>query len=127
MKTIQTEKGGLQTIIKQEENYTLLAKYYDNGEFHEYVVAYGYSENGTWLQGHYFWHDLDGALDYFRSQTNRNYIGRNRLEEIATIALHGLVDGDVYELFEDDLSLEENEIDFFGIGGDCNEESMYEL
>ena len=120
MKTIQTANG-LQTIIKQEGNYTLLAKHYDNGEFHEYVVAFGSKENGSWGHGHYFWHDLDGALDYFRSQTNPNYIGRRRLEEIATIALHGLVDEGVYENYEDDLQLEENEIDFFGIQN-CDDE-----
>lgn len=118
MKTIQTEKGGLQTIIKQKGDYTLLAKHYDNGEFHEYVVAFGYEENGSWWRGHYFWHDLDGALDYFRSQTESNYINRHRLKEIATIALHGLVDEGVYEDYQDDLSLEENEINFFEIEED---------
>ena len=118
MKTIQTEKGGLQTIIMQKGDYTLLAKHYDNGEFHEFVVAFGYRENGTWGHGHYFWTDLAGALDYFRSQTNPNYINRRRLEEIATIALHGLVDEGVYDDYKDDLYLEENEINFFEIEED---------
>ena len=115
MKTIQTENGK-QTIIMQKGDYTLLATYYRaTGEFREYVVAWLYNQKGCWGQGHYFWHDLAGAIDYFKSQTEQNYISRRRLEEIATVALHGLVDEEVYDVYEDDLYLEPNEIEYFGI------------
>ena len=115
MKTIQTENG-LQTIIMQEGDYTLLATYYKgSGEFREYVVAWLYHPKGCWGQGHYFWHDLAGAIDYFKSQTDRNYIPRRRLEELATISIHALVDKEIYEDYKDDLYLEPNEIEYFGL------------
>ncbi len=115
MKTIQTENG-LQTIIMQKGDYTLLAKYYHKtGEFHEYVVACGYRENGSWWHGSYFGNDIMDAIYNFKMKTEQNYIPRERLEELATIAIHALVDEDIYEYYESDLALEENEIEYFGI------------
>lgn len=126
MKTIQTENG-LQTIIMQKGDYTLLATYYrKTGEFHEYVVAWLYRPNGSWGQGHYCG-DLESAIDCFQRKTNPNYISRNRLEELATQALHGLVDEDVFDMYADDLQLEPNEIEFFGLEIDTNNDNDFEF
>lgn len=115
MKTIETP-AGTHTIIKQEGSYTLLAKYYQDGTFHEYVVCSDYNEEkGTWWHGHYFWHDLDGALEYFKMETDSNYISRARLEELATIGLNAMKEYDIYEWYESDLDLNEFEIEYFGI------------
>lgn len=114
MKTFQTENG-IQTIIKQKGEYTLLAKHYKDGSFHEYVVCLDYHENGSWWHGNYFGDDLLMAIDCFETRTNPNHISRRRLEEIATITLDGLVDNDIYEDYEGDLDLNSNEIVFFGV------------
>lgn len=115
MKTIQTENG-THTIIDQKGCYTLLAKYKKDGSFSEYVVCKYYDEeSGTWSNGHYFWNKLEAALEYIRIQTDPNYISRARLEEIATIGLHAMLDDDIYGIYESDLDLEPNELEFFGI------------
>jgi hypothetical protein len=120
MKTIETP-AGTHTIIKQEGSYTLLAKYYQDGTFHEYVVCSDYNEEkGTWWHGHYFWHDLDGALEYFKMKTKPNYIRKERLEELATIALHALVEEGEYKYYDDDLALTESELEYFGIETEDN-------
>ena len=124
MKTIQTENGK-QTIIMQKGDYTLLATYYRaTGEFHEYVAAWLYKPNGSWGQGHYC-DSLESAINCFRKKTDPNYIPRERLEELATKALHGLVDENVYDIYESDLALESNEIEYFGI--EIKKEDDYEF
>ena len=114
MKHVETENG-IQTILKQKGEWTLLAKHYRDGSFHEYVVCNDYRENGSWWHGNYFGDDLLGATECFEFKTNPKYIPRRRLEEIATIALDGLVDNDIYEDYKDDLDLESYEIEFFEI------------
>lgn len=125
MKTIKTENG-IHTIIKQEGRYTLLAKHYKDGTFHEYVVCSDYRENGSWEHGSYFWHDLGGAIDDFRDKTDPNYISRKRLRELAKKSLHALVNEDVYAYYKNDLMLDENEIEYFGIEIEKKDNNYYE-
>lgn len=111
--------AGLQLVMQQAGEYTLLAKYKRDGSFHEYVVCCQYNpETGTWWHGHYFWHDLKGASEFLRIQTDSNYISKARLEEIATKALHALEENELLEDYKYDLDLDKTEMEFFGISED---------
>ena len=41
-------------IIERGTTGALIARVKDNGQVYEYVSAWGYNDNGTWSQGHYF-------------------------------------------------------------------------
>lgn len=60
---------------------------------------------------------LHNATEVVRIKTESNYIARQRLEEIATKALHKCYELDAdeaMELMEEDLDLQEHERDCFG-------------
>lgn len=112
--------AGLQLVMQQAGEYTLLAKYKRDGSFHEYVVCCQYNpETGTWWHGHYFWHDLAKASEYLKIQTDNNYVARNRAIEIATTTLHALKENELLEEYHYDLDLDTTETKFFGL---CKEE-----
>lgn len=114
---------GNHLIMQQGGDYTMIAKYNQDGSFHEYVVCCQYNaKTGTWWHGHYFWHDLKGASEFLRIQTDSNYIARNRAIEIATIALHALEENELLEDYKYDLDLDKIEMEFFGISEDEEDE-----
>lgn len=114
--------------IVSYKDYTLL----DLG--YQYVVAYKYDENqpegSQWAVGTYFSYSyqkydklskakaLLSAVDYFLTKVSNGHISCPRLEEISTMALHGLIEDDkdsAMEFFENEIELTDNECKFFGI------------
>lgn len=115
MKFNQTPAGN-HLIMQSYGDYTLIAKYRDNGTFHEYVVCNGYNaETGTWWHGHYFHHDLNGATEFLKCQ-DEEYVSRLRLEEIATKVLHICKDDDglMYEI-DQEVDFRPSELEYFGL------------
>lgn len=110
-------------VILRKGKYALI----DRG--HEYVVAHGFNGiNKEWVHGSYYsyWNEgsdkkmscLQAALDHFRMLTDKDYISRRRLEELATLFKDGLIEDDrenAMEYFNEVCELEESEKEFFGI------------
>ena len=111
----------------------------DNKNANEYIVGVGYNPEAPvgqqWRQGHYFsyWPDgelravvLMSALDYLLIRTDKNYVTKARLEEIATSTLHELkeTDEDSFTDFCDgDLDLTDEEKEWFGLGEEDEDDS----
>jgi len=106
---------------------------------YQYVVATEYDEKaliGTqWQHGTYFahWNEseiekarmLAKAIDFFRVKVEEEYISRSRLEEIATDALHGLIEDDkesATEFFDTEIELTDYEREYFGIETESEED-----
>ena len=103
-----------------------------------YIVAMGFDEYfNDWDHGEYFNHFgenkayyLNKATDFFMLKTDEHYMGRKRLEELATLFKDGLFEDDEDEAltyFDEICEMTESEKDFFGIdyikeGGDENYE-----
>ena len=116
MRTIISEEGRLQLIMLRKGDYTLIAKYKMNEEFHEYVVCQNYDETkGVWSNGHYFWNNLDKAIEFMKNYTQEEYVTKDRLCEIATHSLHLLKENELLEDLQDDVNLNSSELDFFGL------------
>ena len=115
-------------LVLQNGKYSLLQNETDT----QYVVASKYDpekpENNQWNSGSYFCYRsksektiaLSQAVELFRFYTEENFIPRCRIEELATNfkdALLGayLEDREYNELFLEDCSMSESELDFFGI------------
>lgn len=98
----------------------------------QYVVACGFDEtqpeNQQWENGLYYshWNEsatekqrmLSAALEVFRIRTEKDYIHRNRLEELATKFKDGLLEADkdfAMEYFDSECEMEDYEKEFFGI------------
>lgn len=61
---------------------------------------------------------LASCVDYFRSKTEKDFIPRNRLEELATLFKDGLISDDrdsALEYFDECCEMSEEEKSFFGI------------
>lgn len=116
--------------ILRKGDYAVL----QNASDTQYVLAIGYDPNGKedqkWSFGVYFeyWNDNDRkvkqlarCIDRFREYTERDYISRSRMEEIAT-RLNDCIKGDdsYINLIENDMY--DYERDFFGIHLDDIEE-----
>lgn len=109
-----------------DSNYALI----ERGESKEYAVIYGLVpeserryEGSDWNRTvNYASHTLIGLakmIDVFRCKTEDKYISHLRLEELATLFKDGLIEDDkesAMEYFEDTCSMDENEMEFFGIG-----------
>lgn len=64
---------------------------------------------------------LASCVDYFRSKTEKDFIPRNRLEELATLFKDGLISDDrdsALEYFDECCEMSEEEKSFFGIEED---------
>ena len=118
--------------LLRKDDYALLQSENDT----QYCVASGYDptqpEDEQWCSGTYFtywyWNDterkadcLQNALDYFRSKTEKNYLSRCRLEELATLFKDGLISDDrksAFEFFENCCEITNEEKEWFGIEED---------
>ena len=118
-------------ILKSKDgNYAVLQDEKDT----QFVLASGYNpdapEDQKWGHGSYFmyWNKkenkaemLMSALDLFRYRTEKNYIPRSRLEDLATKFKDGLYsytfvdEGDDY-FFDEECEMTDYEKEFFGIG-----------
>lgn len=64
---------------------------------------------------------LQSAIECFRAKTEKDYIPRCRLEELATLFKDGLIEDDkeqAIDYFEDTCEMTDEEKEFFGIGDD---------
>ena len=97
-----------------EINYVVI--FHKKTMFSEWIAAYGYDKESTsWCQGHYFT-SLVGAMRYILSQLQP--ITWDRISEIASIAIDGLITDDpdtAFEFFENEMELTEEEEKYFGI------------
>ncbi len=75
MKIIQNTYG-VQIIIKQCGDWTLLAEDCYKGLFYDYVVAFGHKDDGTRQCGIGF-HNLDDALLCFKNKTSPTYMPKH--------------------------------------------------
>lgn len=113
--------------LLRKGNYSLLQSKSDT----QYCVCSNYDEtaeeNRQYCNGTYFcyWGDseqkayfLSTAIECFREKTEKDYITRFRLEEIATKSLHAMkqwTEDTGVNYFEEGLDLEEHEIECFGL------------
>lgn len=114
-------------LIIESENYALIIR---GSKMEEYAVVAGLNKD----KGYWDWtciycnfgscsqltqaQALEKAVDYFRMRTEKNYISRTRLEELATIFKDGLISDDresAMEYFDDCCEMTEKEKEFFGI------------
>ena len=115
-------------LILQSKNYSLLQNETDS----QYVVANGYDpekpENNQWNSGFYFGYAnakdkvkaLSHATELLRFYTEENFIPRSRIEELATNFKDALFsayleDREYDEFFLEECDMTENELEFFGI------------
>lgn len=115
-------------VILTKGQYTLL----ENNK--EYIVAYDYNEDTqSWAHGAYFSHwgenerkikCLADALDYIRYKTDELFITKARMTEIATIAIHAIVEETDFETFIEDAEMEVEEAVHFGVFEEYND-TMY--
>lgn len=84
------------------------------------------TNDDLWDAGWYFNDNvsgLQGAIDLYRQKTEKDYISRARLEELATLFKDGLIEDDkteAYIYFNDICEMEPNEKEYFGIDDDEN-------
>lgn len=105
----------------------------------QYVVACGFDEtlpeNQQWESGLYYSHwnksatekqrMLSNALEAFRIRTEKDYIHRNRLEELATKFKDGLMETDedfAMEYFDSECEMTDEEKEWLGINIGSEEE-----
>lgn len=113
--------------IFEKGKYALILR---NENLDEYAVVYGLNEKtGEWSHTVGYWNfgthfgllkieALQKAIECFRNRTEINYIHRNRLEELATKLVDGLMQDDkesAMEYFKEECEMEEYEMGFFGI------------
>lgn len=83
------------------------------------VVCKPNIQNGAvinWWYGHYF-QSLTDAVDYARSRGTKQ-LHYNRLEEIASKLIDGLIENDedsAYEYFAREIEIDEHEAEYFGL------------
>lgn len=122
-------------VILEKGDYALIERGILNPE---YAVVYGLvPENERKYKGSdwsgtvsYTRHNAEGlavTLDLFRSRTEIDYITRQRLEELATKFKDGLFGADLDkkeydEFFLDECEMDEEELEFFGIEMESEEE-----
>lgn len=122
-------------VILEKGDYALIERGVLNPE---YAVVYGLvPENERKYKGSdwggtvsYTRHNAEGlaaTLDLFRSRTEIDYITRQRLEELASKFKDGLfgavLDQEEYnEFFLDECEMNEEELEFFGIEMESEEE-----
>lgn len=122
--------------------YTILLR---NGKYalldmeHQYAVVSGYDPTQLvgqqWDYGTYFSHwnqstedqqrALSSAIELFRMRTERGYIHRHRLEELATKLKDGLIECDedfAAEFFDEECEMTDEEKVWFGIGTESEDE-----
>lgn len=124
-------------VMFEKDNYALILR---GNKYNEYAVVYGLDkEKKEWVHtvGYYtVFHAeeepdcLAKALDLYRAKTDKNYISRSRLEEIATKfkdrlselnceldedAEYGTFDYDTLVFMAEELELTDVECDYFGI------------
>lgn len=122
--------------MKELQNGNILISTYPNIDYaliyrpkgEEWVAAYGYNEtDDTWAQGHYF----DDILKATRWIENLILpISYNRLSEIASLAIDGLIEDGMYEAkeyFRESIELDEKEAEYFGIEDLYKEEDDYDV
>lgn len=116
-------------VILTKGRYTLLENY------KEYIVAYNYNENTkSWEHGHYFTHwgvdeeikikCLANAIDCIRYCTDELFITKARMTELATIAIHAIVEETDFETFIEDAEMAVEEAVHFGVFEEYNN-TMY--
>ena len=109
----------------------------------QYAVVSGYDdkakEDSQWDYGIYvMYHNHDSktealskALELFRNRTEKNYITRFRLEELATKFKDGLFgaylgDNEYDDFFTEECEMTDYEMNFFGIKDDKRRQKIYD-
>ena len=91
-------------------NYTLI---YRGTTYDPWIVAYGYNkENRCWDQGRYY-EKLEDAMAFISDRLRP--IPYERMSEIASKAIDGLIEDDDLDCIEEELDLDNDERDYFGI------------
>ena len=124
IKSLVGQDGANETYVVVAEypgiDYTLI---YRNAKYEPWVAAWGYNkEKRYWSQGHYF-SELTDAINYI--QYKQTGVGRRRLEEIASKAISKIIQDDVddaEEWMEYELELDDEEMQFFDIADQIEEE-----
>lgn len=114
-------------LIIEGENYALILR---GSKMEEYAVVAGLNKDKgcwDWTCAYYNFGSysqltqaqaLEKAVDYFRMRTEKNYIPRTRLEELATFFKDGLISDDrqsALEYFDEYCEMTEEEKEWFGI------------
>lgn len=117
-------------VIMEKEKWALILR---GSRMKEYAVVNGLDkEKGEWDWTCVYYNfdsfspfsqaeALAEAIDYFRYKTEKNFIPRCRLEELATFFKDGLISDDrdsALEYFDDCCEMSEEEKSFFGIEED---------
>lgn len=127
--TERSKKMNYKLIIESGE-YALILR---GSQMKEYAVVNGLDKtNGVWAWTCVYYNfdsisplsqteALANAIDYFRTKTEKDYIPRCRLEELATQFKDGLIEDDrdsALEYFDDCCEMSEEEKSFFDIEED---------
>lgn len=114
-------------LITEKGNYALIIR---GEKLEEYAVVFGLNkENGEWRFTCCYYNfgelypigkaeALAKTLDAFRARTESNYIPRDRLIEIATLAIDGLLqdsESSAMEYFSETMELSDEEREFFEV------------
>lgn len=121
--TVIAEKGNI-ALIKRGEVYPeyavvshLVAKQERQYQGNDWDYTVGYWDADVY--------GLQNAIECFRQKTEASYVPRYRLEELATLFKDGLIEDDresAMEYFTETCEMNENEMEFFGIEDDEEEE-----
>ena len=102
--------------LSRINNVSVVAILRDDFKFHEFVVCFDFDAKKPfgeqWNNGSYTTSFLK-ASEYFRAFNS--YHTYSRMEEIATTALHVLEDYELLEDADNDIVLDEDEFEFFGL------------
>ena len=116
-------------LIIESGEYALILR---GSQMKEYAVVNGLDKtNGVWAWTCVYYNfdsysplsqaeALAMAIDYFRYKTEKDYISRCRLKELATLFKDGLISDDrnsAFEYFDEICEMTEEEKSFFDIDG----------
>lgn len=114
-----TEWRDVMVIVEEfpEINYVLA---YRGGNFEPWCVGCDYNGKDSWWHGNYF-ATISEAMRYIQEKLDKynNRICYSRMDEIATKTIDKLIENDPYEAEEflrEELELDDDEVEYFGIG-----------
>ena len=108
MKTLTADCDESVLIVAEypEIDYVLA---YRGGSYHPWIAAWAYNGKDSWGQGH----------DFEKIEDAKGYPNWYRMDEIATKALDKIIENDPYDaedFFRDELDIEFEEAEYFGLG-----------
>lgn len=107
-------------ILKDNGDYTLIARVKEDDTVHEYVVAWNFQADGTWGQGHYF-SELSDAMMFMETKMSKQEKRAKMLKEMHEYLRTKVDDEEAYMCWIDLVPDEPDDEDFKEIAEDTSQ------